>query len=220
MPTLKQLACQVEWSNLGIPFKEYGIHYGDGIVECYIAVPNASTAFAINLKSKGYISSGLAMFIFIDGVYQCNRNRVNLRPANDFGEATRQVDFRVRQKEELLPDGSWIGRPWRFEPLQIGKLICPTGSPSKRGNIDMVEFISGVPDIDTDTHFDNLGSIQVLVLRCNARTCHPYLDEDDLPPDPSISPESAMAPVLGMAGMIRLDKLYILANTAKAATLY
>ena len=123
MPTLKQLTCQVEWANSGIPFKEYGIHYADGVVECYIPVPSATTPFAINLKSKGYISSGLAMFIFMDGVYQCNRNRVDLRSVNNPSEPAskfREVDFRVRQKEELLPDGSWTGRPWRFEPLQIG----------------------------------------------------------------------------------------------------
>lgn len=64
------------------------------------------------------------MFVFVDGVYQCNRNRDNLSYSLDPGANVTEMSevvFRVRQKEEQLPDGTWIGKPWRFEPLRIGK---------------------------------------------------------------------------------------------------
>lgn len=132
MPTLKQLTCHVEWAPTNIPFKEYGVSYSDGVVESYIAIPPEPTPFSINLRSYGYIAPGLAMFVFMDGVYQCNRNKDNLtasgnstgtnkeKDASEKG-ARNGVDFRVRQKEEARPDKNWIGRPWRFEPLQISK---------------------------------------------------------------------------------------------------
>jgi len=140
MPTLKQLTCHVEWPISKTPFREYGISYGDGVVESYIAIPPGSTPFAISLKSKGFISSGLAMFVYIDGVYQCNRNRSNLKfvaPPGDVMQAPATVEFRVRQKEERLPNGDWIGRPWRFEPLNIGEFpatwIYPPGMHRQAG---------------------------------------------------------------------------------------
>lgn len=123
MPTLKQLSCQIEWAGSNVPFKEYGTVYGDGYVECYIAIPNSSTPFSINLRSDGYIAAGLAMFVLMDGVYQCNRNRDDLRQMGKSSDATtkfRDVNFRVRQREERLPNGGWVGRPWRFAPFQLG----------------------------------------------------------------------------------------------------
>lgn len=130
MPTLKQLTCHIEWANCSIPFKEYGVTYRDGSVECFIPVQPASTPFSIRVTSSGYIAPGLAMFVYMDGVYQCNRNRVDLIMKKGSCKAktkTKDVNFCVRQKEERLADGSWIGRPWRFEPLQRGKqylIIC------------------------------------------------------------------------------------------------
>ena len=130
MPSLKQLTCHVEWAGSGVPFQEYGTVYGDGVVESYIAIPKHSTPFSINLKSKGYISSGLAMFVFMDGVYQCNRSRDDLRYPDDPTDPEditwkrAEIDFRVRQKEECGPDLAWVGRPWRFEPLNIGGSYC------------------------------------------------------------------------------------------------
>lgn len=96
------------------------------------------------------------MFVFIDGVYQCNRNREDLvwdvrgeierrGKGKDDGskkgkgkkavekerelvrerqreKRTRDVDFVVRQKEERRDDGSWVGRPWRFEEFRVGKM--------------------------------------------------------------------------------------------------
>lgn len=86
------------------------------------------------------------MFVFIDGVYQCNRNREDLvwdvrgeierrgkgKKAvekerelvreRQREKRTRDVDFVVRQKEERRDDGSWVGRPWRFEEFRVGKM--------------------------------------------------------------------------------------------------
>jgi hypothetical protein len=121
MPTLKQMNCAVEWDNTKVPFKEYGVQYGDGIVECFIAIPGAPVAFTVHLQSKGYIAPGLAMFIYMDGIYQCNRNRFNLKlPDGNIPNKLTEVDFRVRQKEERRGEGGWIGRSWRFENLRIG----------------------------------------------------------------------------------------------------
>lgn len=128
MPTLKQLTCHVEWTPSDTPFREYGIGYGDGVVESYIAIPAGSTPFSISLRSDGFIAPGLAMFVFIDGVYQCNRYRGDLQNSNKLTMdcLSDTVNFRVRQMEEHLPDGGWIGRPWRFEPLNIG-IVLPAG---------------------------------------------------------------------------------------------
>ncbi|KAK2878127.1 hypothetical protein FQN49_001126 [Arthroderma sp. PD_2] len=170
MPTLKQLTCRVEWANCSVPFKEYGVAYGDGSVECFIPIQPASTPFSIRLTSSGYIAPGLAMFVYMDGIYQCNRNRVNLISKKKTGngkKTARDVDFCVRQKEERLLDGTWIGRPWRFEPLQI------------------VQLLPGMPEINK-SHFDNLGEISVVVLRCESR-------RDQCSSEGSLSPESAMA---------------------------
>ena len=38
-----------------------------------------------------------------------------------------EVDFRVRQKEELLWDGSFEGKEWRFERVNIGKSAYSSG---------------------------------------------------------------------------------------------
>ena len=152
MPTLKQLTCHIEHSNSKVPLSEYGTSYSDGVVQTFVAVPspvNPSSSvpipapFAIRLQSNGYIAPGLAMFVFIDGVYQCNRNRDDLvwgsgiftaggRDGNNTNgrkengsrkDGVRGVDFRVRQKEERRDDGSWVGRPWRFEEFQTGELL-------------------------------------------------------------------------------------------------
>src|SRR6266536_1346213 len=108
MPTLNRINCTVEWDNTKVPFKEYGIKYGDGVVDCFIAIPEAPVGFAIHLQSSGYIAPGLAMFVYMDGIYQCNRNRFNLRlPSSDIPRKLIEVDFRVRQKEEHQTEGGW-----------------------------------------------------------------------------------------------------------------
>ena len=127
MPTLKDLACHVQWASTGSPFPEYGTQYGDGIVETYIAIPNHPQAFTIRLSSKKFISEGLAMIVFIDGNYQCNRNRVNLQPYKKGSPTNRsEIDFLVRQKEKPLGEGTYMGREWRFDDYNIGMFLIPT----------------------------------------------------------------------------------------------
>ncbi|ODH46024.1 hypothetical protein GX48_07884 [Paracoccidioides brasiliensis] len=174
MPTLKQLTCQVEWAGSNVPFKEYGTTYGDGWVESYIAIPDAPSPFSINLKSNDYIAPGLAMFVSMDGVYQCNRNRNDLLPTSKSPEVSRMyrdVSFRVRQREERLPDGSWIGRPWRFEHFHL------------------VEYEPNNPYILKQ--FEKLGTIQVVVVRCAA---DPRAESKGYKSNRACTPESAMDP--------------------------
>lgn len=120
MPTLKQLICTVEWSASGpnLPLQEYRTAYSDGLVETYIAIPPVPTPFSIRLKSDGYIAPGLSMFVYIDGQYQCNRGRNKLKiPTSATLQQQTNVDFVVRQKEEPIAGGGFIGRQWMFGGL-------------------------------------------------------------------------------------------------------
>ena len=121
MPTLKQLSCVIERGNTKVPFSEYGTSYGDGLVETHIAVPEHPQRFAVRLTSRGYIAEGLAMIVFMDGVYQCNRNRTGLRPFTPGADHSEtDVAFRVRQKETSDGNGKFVGRSWRFDKHNIG----------------------------------------------------------------------------------------------------
>ena len=63
------------------------------------------------------------MVVFIDGNYQCNRTRVNLQPPKKGLPASRtEVDFLLRQKEKAYGDGVYMGREWRFDNHNIGKI--------------------------------------------------------------------------------------------------
>ncbi|KAK5070608.1 hypothetical protein LTR64_000281 [Lithohypha guttulata] len=148
MPQLKQISCCVQWSDTNASFQEHGAVYGDGVVESFIIVPNKPQRFCLRLTSRGYIYEGLAMIIFIDGQYQCNRTRVNLLPPKKDRPANRtEVDFLVRQKEKPQGDGVYMGREWRFDNHNI---------------------VAEVPEGFQESHFDDLGTIEVLVLRCRA----------------------------------------------------
>ncbi|KIX93486.1 uncharacterized protein Z520_10906 [Fonsecaea multimorphosa CBS 102226] len=148
MPTLKDLVCHVQWADTGSPFPEYETQYGDGIVETYIAIPSHPQVFTIRLTSRKFISPGLSMVVFIDGNYQCNRNRVNLQPSEKEAPDMRTtIDFLVRQKEKPLGDGMYLGREWRFDDCNL---------------------VSQLPDGVDKNHFDELGTIEVLVLRCRS----------------------------------------------------
>ena len=128
MPTLKHLTCAVEWSGSNMPLRELQTTYGDGYVQTYVAVPPTPTPFSIHLRSHGYIAPGLAMYVYIDGEYQCNRFRQNLRIPD--GTTTRkqtEVDFHVRQKEEMLEDGIFEGKQWRFQNLNISEYFTIAG---------------------------------------------------------------------------------------------
>lgn len=124
MPTLKQLTCSVEWRDSGEPLPEYQTTYTDGYVESFIAVPSDPMPFAVRLRSSGYVAPGLSMFVYIDGVYQCNRNRQNLRfPDGENSESKIKIDFRVRQKEESLKTGGFRGKLWKFGKAKIGTFV-------------------------------------------------------------------------------------------------
>ncbi|KAL8905714.1 MAG: hypothetical protein Q9207_002470 [Kuettlingeria erythrocarpa] len=149
MPTLKQLTCTVEWSASGpsLPLQEYGTAYSDGLVETYVALPPIPTPFSIRLKSDGYIAPGLSLFVYIDGEYQCNRGRNNLQiPAGLSPKKLTEVDFIVRQKEEPLPGGGFMGRQWRF-------------GNSEASNGTNESTSSSVPQAEY------MGTIEVVVLR-------------------------------------------------------
>jgi len=123
MPTLKQVTCSVFTEN-DIKLREHQTTYSDGFVSSYVVVPPKSTKFNIKVTSEGYVGPGLAMYVFIDGVSQCNRNRTGLLlPATGVSKSDYEVEFRVRQKEEKLADGTWVGREWTFAGLDTGKII-------------------------------------------------------------------------------------------------
>ncbi len=148
MPTLKDLVCHVQWTDTGSPFPEYGTQYGDGVVETYIAIPNHPQTFNVRLTSERFIFEGLVMVVFIDGNYQCNRVRVNLQPhKKGLPENRSNIDFVVRQKEKPLGDGTFVGREWRFDDCNI-----------------VPQLPAGV----SESHFEELGTIEVLVLRCRS----------------------------------------------------
>ncbi|KAL8952960.1 MAG: hypothetical protein Q9222_001179 [Ikaeria aurantiellina] len=159
MPTLKQLTCCVEWSASGpsLPLQEYGTTYFDGLVETYIQVPPIATPFSIRLKSDGYIAPGLSMFVYIDGEYQCNRGRNNLRiPTGVTQKHHTNVDFVVRQKEESVSSGGFVGAQWTF------------GAPDRcsQGSVDYKNEYAGL--------------IEVVVLRSHEL-------QRSTAPDPSVS---------------------------------
>lgn len=125
MPSLKDISCSIELARSREKLSEYGTIYGDGFVETFVAVPDEPVPFAVHLKSNAYIAQGLAMYVFIDGVYQCNRNRYNLVEPTLVGRLGHHslVDFSVRQKEERRGDGSMVAREWTFEKLNTGMRI-------------------------------------------------------------------------------------------------
>ncbi|KXL45360.1 MAG: hypothetical protein FE78DRAFT_134072, partial [Acidomyces sp. 'richmondensis'] len=118
MPTLKQISCFVELGRGRTRLKEYGARYSDGHVESFIAVPDLSVPFCVHVQSEGYIAPGLAVFVFMDGEYQCNRNRQHLKlPGKGVSARQYEVDFTLRQKEEKKANGGFVGREWTFAQL-------------------------------------------------------------------------------------------------------
>jgi hypothetical protein len=124
MPTLRRITCQVLWPE-GTAFKEVATTYGDGIVETFLPIPAKPQKFSIRVRSKGYICEGLAVVVFIDGVYQCNRNRVNLvRPRKGRPIERTEIDFRLRQEEKRLDrEGGFLGSEWRFDDFNTGNFL-------------------------------------------------------------------------------------------------
>lgn len=127
MPKLNQLTCHVEGPG-NTPLLEYQTAYKDGCVETWIATLPSGVPFTIRLSSKGYIAPGLAMFVYVDGVPQCNRNRTNLMfPSPNSPRSATEIDIRVRQKEERVgrEREKWIARDWMFAKFNTGELLVP-----------------------------------------------------------------------------------------------
>ncbi|KAI4917563.1 uncharacterized protein J4E92_008957 [Alternaria infectoria] len=146
MPSLKDLNCVIELSGSQQALREFGTIYGDGFVETFVPVPNKPQSFSIHLTSNKFIAPGVAIFVYVDGVYQCNRNRQDLKLRKP-SDSRSLVDFRVRQKEERQKDGSMIAREWAFDKLNIASA-------------------DDAPNICSPNVLDNIGCIEVVVLRC------------------------------------------------------
>lgn len=125
MPTLRQITCAIELGPGNTRLKEYGHKVTDGAVEAYIVAPEDASdiPFHVRITSDGYIAPGLSAYVFMDGEYQCNRNRLRLRfPEDGVSTDEYQIDFKLRQKEEKTSDGTFIAREWFFTPLNTGEL--------------------------------------------------------------------------------------------------
>ena len=123
MPKLKQITCSIEIGHSRTRLTEYGARYSDGSVESFIAVPETQVPFCIRVQSNGYIAPGLAAFVFMDGQYQCNRNKLKLNiPTDNMPTNQYEVDFCLRQKEEKTASGTFVGRDWSFAQLDTCKI--------------------------------------------------------------------------------------------------
>ena len=132
MPLLRDLNCSIELSDNQEPLQELGTVYGDGLVETFVPVPKKQQTFTVHLSSKNFIAPGIAMYVFIDGIYQCNRNRQNLKLRRP-PDRRSLVDFKVRQKEERQKDG--------LVAIAIRKL-CVTVTVTKWSSPRLREFYS------------------------------------------------------------------------------
>lgn len=123
MPTLGHLTCNILLPPTDTPLPEYKRKYLDSSVSVYVPVPDipvleVAPAFNIYLSSDAWLAPGLAVFVYIDGVYQCNRSR---RTSSD-GPSRGAVEVRLRQKEEKVAGGlgDFVGREWRWVALDVG----------------------------------------------------------------------------------------------------
>jgi hypothetical protein len=123
MPDHGLLSCAIELGDSNLRLREYGTTYHDRTVETYVAIPSQPTPFGIRLNAYGYISPGLSIWVFIDGVYQTNRNKRGIVAPSLHDPRAADVEFRVGQKEDLLRDGRVIARGWWFEKVNIGTVL-------------------------------------------------------------------------------------------------
>lgn len=112
----------VENATTATPFPEHGTQYHDGVVEAFLEVPGRTTDFAIRLQLDEHVAPGLQVFVFIDGVYQCNRIVRGLLPPDDPSAAVNyQVDVKMRQMETEIDHGLFLGNRWSVGRLRSGK---------------------------------------------------------------------------------------------------
>lgn len=122
MPTLNKLTCTILLPPTDTPLPEYRRKYLDSSVSVYVPVPEipilqAAPAFNIQLRSEDeWLAPGLAMFVYIDGYYQCNRSKCTPLTGSS------ALELRVRQKEEKVAGGGggFVGREWRWVGLDVG----------------------------------------------------------------------------------------------------
>jgi hypothetical protein len=125
MPTLNKLTCTILLPPTDTPLPEYRRKYLDSSVSVYVPVPEipilqAAPTFNIQLRSEDeWLAPGLAMFVYIDGYYQCNRSKRTPLTGSS------ALELRVRQKEEKLAGGSggFVGREWRWVQLDVGMFL-------------------------------------------------------------------------------------------------
>ena len=120
MPTLKNLRCTIDHGSSNQPLEENATSFGQNFVETYVAVPDFETAFTVHLAADGYIAPGLGVFVFIDGVYQCNRIKRRLVPPRDPGMPyVSGVDFRLKAPHVTTGGEGWTGDDFDFNHLGI-----------------------------------------------------------------------------------------------------
>jgi hypothetical protein len=123
MPAHGLLSCSIELGDTNLRLREYGTTYANKTAETFVAIPSQPTPFGIRFNTHGYIAPGLAIFVFIDGVYQTNRNKRGLKQPSINDPTAANFQVRLGQKEDLLRDGRVIARGWWFEKLNIGMLF-------------------------------------------------------------------------------------------------
>jgi len=168
MPALGSLECYVELAESGFRLNEYDTFWASNAVECYIAIPNQPSPFQIRLSATGYFSPSLAAYVFIDGVFQCNRfKRGLLPPTNGSKLEDSRVDFNFKSKDYTLQGGRMISHPWRFEKLNVGVL-------KHQGHSQKCRLLTNFPVVNADSDANinphvaqNLGVIEVIILRCS-----------------------------------------------------
>lgn len=122
MPALGQLACYVQgpctW-----PLMEYGTVYGDRKVATYVCIPKKPTPFTIRFMTTGYIAPGLSVWVYVDGVRQCNRNWLDFYPSGRYQThrpESNEIATTLQQGEKGLQDGTFLARSWYFGKVNKG----------------------------------------------------------------------------------------------------
>ncbi|KAE9981221.1 hypothetical protein EG327_006289 [Venturia inaequalis] len=161
MPEHGLLSCCIELGESNTRLREYDTKYANKTVETYVAIPSQPTPFGIRLNTTGYIAPGLAVYVFIDGVYQSNRVKRNIKQPTLDDPTTANFQLRLGKKEDLLKDGRVIARGWWFEKLNI----VPVDSKAT---------------INEDI-LNNIGTIEVVVIRCQDNPKNAAVNPFDFP---------------------------------------
>jgi hypothetical protein len=159
MPTLNNINCSLEINDSSTKLVEYNRRYADRAVKVFVAVPSVDAPFRVHITTNGYVAQGIAAFVYIDGRYQCNRNRMT--PASDDGI----IELILRQKEEKSTQGYFVGRDWRFTNLGKGE-SCMHIQPVQHLTCHIA---SSNASVDKD-FLKNVGIIDVFILRCRSRS--------------------------------------------------